>query len=442
MPWCTAADPVAHAFSTRVAGLKRRFGSACNTSAAVKSCGEKPALKWPRTISSTSEAPMPASLRASLATLTTRLSTVSVSNLPKGVCAQPTMLAVMVVLLHFFLSGELTTQFVVDVNLDDIVECFLGRREAQFERPLRIEITRPSGDDADDERVRRALDPCGDLIAGHPLERGDLFADGCRNAGHGEVAARTDLCRIQRRGVDEEAHRRARRGMPVPDIFRYRQHGFLSGERLAQDAGEETGRRLVRKARPDADGRQANADPVHEAAARIIGEQKLADGLLGAVAQEWRIEELAADGVRERRAKHSDRRGEDHARLVAAADQPDRIEQHPRAVEVDAVALVEIELGFTRDDRREMENHVGAAGDQFFGDARQCEIAGHGLDRKSSLLRLLWRHHVVARHPRDVACAEPAIPEQPLDQFAPDHTGGAENQNMQNVLLFFLLGSS
>jgi hypothetical protein len=41
------------------------------------------------------------------------------------------------------------------------------------------------------------------------------------------------------------------------------------------------------------------------------------------------------------------------------------------------------------------------------------------------------------RHPRDVACAEPAIPEQPLDQFAPDHTGGAENQNMQNVLLLF-----
>ncbi|MHC2930493.1 hypothetical protein ACVJA9_005290 [Bradyrhizobium diazoefficiens] len=44
-PWCTAAEPVAQAFSTRVAGLKRSFGSAWSTKEAVKSCGEKPALK-------------------------------------------------------------------------------------------------------------------------------------------------------------------------------------------------------------------------------------------------------------------------------------------------------------------------------------------------------------------------------------------------------------
>src|SRR4051812_35461332 len=99
MPWCTAADPVAQAFSTRVAGLKRNCGSACSTSEAVKSCGEKPALKCPSTISSTSAAEIPASASASFATLTTRLSTVSVSNFPNGVCAHPTMLAVMVVLL-------------------------------------------------------------------------------------------------------------------------------------------------------------------------------------------------------------------------------------------------------------------------------------------------------------------------------------------------------
>src|SRR5205823_10289267 len=98
MPCCTAAEPVAQAFSTRVAGLKRSCGSACSTSEAVKSWGEKPALKCPSTISSTSAAEMPASASASVATLTTRLSTVSVSNLPNGVCAHPTMLAVMVVL--------------------------------------------------------------------------------------------------------------------------------------------------------------------------------------------------------------------------------------------------------------------------------------------------------------------------------------------------------
>src|ERR1700722_11676635 len=95
-PWCTAAEPVAQAFSTRVARLKRRSGEACSTSEAVKSCAEKPALKWPSTISSTSLAATPASASASLATRTIRLSTVSPESLPKGVWAQPTMQAVMI----------------------------------------------------------------------------------------------------------------------------------------------------------------------------------------------------------------------------------------------------------------------------------------------------------------------------------------------------------
>src|SRR5665213_370530 len=90
-PWCTAAEPVAQAFSTRSARLKRSSGEACSTSEAVKSCAEKPALKWPSTISSTSRASTPASASAPLATLTIRLSTVSPSSLPNGVCAQPTM---------------------------------------------------------------------------------------------------------------------------------------------------------------------------------------------------------------------------------------------------------------------------------------------------------------------------------------------------------------
>src|SRR5258708_30573209 len=49
-----------------------------------------------------SAAEMPASASASVATRTTRLSTVSVSNFPNGVCAHPTMLAVMVALPVLF----------------------------------------------------------------------------------------------------------------------------------------------------------------------------------------------------------------------------------------------------------------------------------------------------------------------------------------------------
>ena len=85
MAWCTAAEPVAQAFSTRVAGLKRKASLACSTIEAVKSCGLKPALKCPSRISSTSAGPIPAWASASFATRTIRLSTVSAASLPKAV---------------------------------------------------------------------------------------------------------------------------------------------------------------------------------------------------------------------------------------------------------------------------------------------------------------------------------------------------------------------
>src|ERR1700692_3633217 len=80
-------------------------------------------------------------------------------------------------------SGELTTQFVVDVNPDNVVECFFGGRKSQFQRPLRIEIARPSRDNPDNKRVRLALDARGDLVASDAFKRSYLFADGCGNAG-------------------------------------------------------------------------------------------------------------------------------------------------------------------------------------------------------------------------------------------------------------------
>ncbi len=46
-PWWIAAEPVAQAFSTRVAGLKRNRSSAWNTREEGKSCAEKPLLKRP-----------------------------------------------------------------------------------------------------------------------------------------------------------------------------------------------------------------------------------------------------------------------------------------------------------------------------------------------------------------------------------------------------------
>src|SRR5258708_29744780 len=97
------------------------------------------------------------------------------------------------------------------------------------------------------------------------------------------------------------------------------------------------------------------------------------------------MEELIADLVRKRRAEHRDRGGEYHARLVATAGKPDRIEQHPRAVEIDAIALVEIELGLAGDDRGQMENHIGPACEQLFREACYREITGHGIYGKPRL---------------------------------------------------------
>src|SRR5450756_398796 len=135
---------------------------------------------------------MPASAIASVATRTTRLATVSVSSLPKGVCAHPTMLAVMVVLLEIAASRsghELTTKFVIDVNPDNVVKGLFGGGEAELERAFRLEIARPAADNTHSERIRLALDPRRHLVARHPLQRRNLFTDGRGQAEHGEVAA-------------------------------------------------------------------------------------------------------------------------------------------------------------------------------------------------------------------------------------------------------------
>ena len=94
-PWWTAAEPVAQAFSTRVAGLKRKAGSAWSTSELVKSWATKPPLKWPSQISSISAGSRPASAMAAVAASTIRLSALRPSCLPNGRWLQPTMQAVM-----------------------------------------------------------------------------------------------------------------------------------------------------------------------------------------------------------------------------------------------------------------------------------------------------------------------------------------------------------
>ena len=77
--------------------------------------------------------------------------------------------------------------------------------------------------------------------------------------------------------MQEEADRRARARMPMRYALIDREHRLLSLQRLADNVGEEAGGRLVWLPRPDADGRQADADPVEETAARVVVQKQLAE---------------------------------------------------------------------------------------------------------------------------------------------------------------------
>jgi hypothetical protein len=136
------------------------------------------------------------------------------------------------------------------------------------------------------------------------------------------------------------------------------------------------------------------------------------------------------DRLRERRPEHRDRGGEDHAGLIAAADRAHGVEEAPRAVEVDAVALVEIGLGLPRHDGGEVEDHVRPLGHELLSLPGLGEVRRHRADLEPRARRRLRLDHVVQGRPRDRPPAESAVPRQPLDELASDHAGRAEDEDV------------
>src|SRR6185369_5039670 len=82
------------------------------------------------------------------------------------------------------LACELAAELILDVNPDDIVKRLLGGGEAELERAVGDEVSRPARDDADDGRIGHALDARGHVLARNALKRCDLFTDAHRHAGH------------------------------------------------------------------------------------------------------------------------------------------------------------------------------------------------------------------------------------------------------------------
>ena len=86
---------------------------------------------------------------------------------------------------------------------------------------------------------------------------------------------------------------------------------------------------------------------VHEPAPGVVGQQQLADGLLGAVAGQRGEVVVVRDRCGQRRTVDRDRGGEHQPGPVAVGGVPgaDRLQQVAGAVQVDPVALVEVGLG-------------------------------------------------------------------------------------------------
>ena len=127
-------------------------------------------------------------------------------------------------------------------------------------------------------------------------------------------------------------------------LRRHRAHGFEVAERFADDAAGKRRRRPVRCTRPHHNGWQPHGASIHKAFARVVTDEQLADGFLGAVRRLRRLRRGVIDHVRQRTAEAGDRTGEDQpwwARQGAAG-----FEHGQGAVQVDT--HTEVKIGFSR----------------------------------------------------------------------------------------------
>nr|WP_255638412.1 hypothetical protein [Amycolatopsis sp. DSM 110486] len=135
------------------------------------------------------------------------------------------------------------------------------------------------------------------------------------------------------------------------------------GQRFADDAGQEARRGGVGLARPHRHRHQPHGPATHEALARVVGHELLADELLHAVARlqarERRVVDVADRADRRVAAEHGQRAGEHQYRLRLETSRV--FEQRTRAVEVGAHAEVEVGLGRAADHARQVEDRVDRA---------------------------------------------------------------------------------
>ncbi len=110
-----------------------------------------------------------------------------------------------------------------------------------------------------------------------------------------------------------------------------------------------------------------------------------------------------------------------------------------RAVEIDAVALLEIGFRLARYHAGEMEDHIRPLRDRLFRCARRGEIGGPGLHVIGKAGGPRRRDNVDQCQFVDRLVAERPVDDQPLGQLAADHAGRAGDEDMHSGLRRFFV---
>ena len=107
----------------------------------------------------------------------------------------------------------------------------------------------------------------------------------------------------------------------------------------------------------------------------------------------------------------------------------DRVEQEAGAVEIDAVAFVEVGLGLAGDDGGEVEDEVGAVLDGLGGCAGRRQVEGGTVEFAGEAGGCGGLDDV----DQGQAVGRP-VAHQAFGQLAADHAGGADDQDVRHWL--------
>src|SRR5262249_54562579 len=128
-----------------------------------------------------------------------------------------------------------------------------------------------------------------------------------------------------------------------------------------------------------------------------VGEEKVADCFGRAVGGERGEVEVVDNQVRKWRAINRHRGTVDDLWPIILARMTDRLEERPGAIEIGAIAFVEIDLGLGRDNSGEVEDEFGPPDNGGCRCTGRCKVAGMQLDTSGKGRWLSRRDHIEER---------------------------------------------